>query len=201
MVCCATRVLSKPRASASRTRRRLRSQEASYGSSGSCSAARLPWTRAQMPKRMGGGGVIEGSSELLGGAMMTRSGLPGYGDGRDAIPPGPGLGIQAGNGDDGRRRSTDGDTVVFDCDGDLLPDHEARFRQLVHHCIFVIRFRKSGAERIGDGESASNDTFGNFVAMFSIGVHRRSSAVVILFASGPYRFGRIGRKLTADERR
>src|SRR5579859_3872012 len=31
----------------------LRSHEASYGSSGSFSAARLPWTNAQMPMRKG----------------------------------------------------------------------------------------------------------------------------------------------------
>jgi hypothetical protein len=33
---------------------------------------------------------------------------------------------------------------------------------------------------IGDGESGSNDTFGNFIQTFAIGVHRRLSAVEIL---------------------
>jgi hypothetical protein len=59
--------------------------------------------------------------------------------------------------------STDGDTVVFNSDGDLLPDHEAGLRQLVRQGIFVNLFKESGAERIGDGESAPNDTLGNFI--------------------------------------
>ena len=80
--------------------------------------------------------------------------------------------------------STDGDTVVFNCDGDLLPDHEAGLRQLVRQCIFVDLFKKSGAQRIGDGKSASNDTLGNLIETFAIGVRRRSSAVEVLSCLG-----------------
>lgn len=69
--------------------------------------------------------------------------------------------------------SADGDTVVFNSDGDLLPDREAGFRQLVRQGGFVNLFKESGAERIGDGKSASNDTFRNFIETFSVGVHRR----------------------------
>src|SRR5271167_1628636 len=40
----------------------------------------------------------------------------------------------------------DGYTVVFNSDGDLLPDHEAGFRQLVRQGIFVNLFWGSRAE-------------------------------------------------------
>jgi hypothetical protein len=68
----------------------------------------------------------------------------------------------------------------------------------VRQGIFVNLFKEPGAERIGDGERASNDTLRNFIETFAVGVHRRLS---FFLAWGPYRGGRIGRGLTADERR
>ena len=58
------------------------------------------------------------------------------------------------------------------------PDNQAGLRQLVRQGIFVNLFKESGTERIGHGESASTDTFRNFIETFSIGVHRRSSAFI-----------------------
>jgi hypothetical protein len=81
--------------------------------------------------------------------------------------------------------STDGDTVVFNSDGDLLPDHEAGLRQLMRQGIFVNLFKEAGAERIGDGESASNDTLGNLLETLAIGVHRR---LRFFLAWGSYRW-------------
>ena len=89
--------------------------------------------------------------------------------------------------------STGGDTVVYNSDGDLLPDHEAGLRQLVRQGIFVNLFKEPRSERIGDGESASNDTLGNFIETFAIRVHRRSSAVEILSCLGSVSLG-TGRK-------
>jgi hypothetical protein len=39
--------------------------------------------------------------------------------------------------------------------------------------IFANLFKESEAERIGEGESASNDTLTNVIETFAIGVHRR----------------------------
>jgi len=66
---------------------------------------------------------------------------------------------------------------VFNSDRDLLPDHEAGFRQLVRQGIFVNFFKEVGAGRNGGGECASNGALGNLIECVS---YRRSSAVEIL---------------------
>jgi hypothetical protein len=51
---------------------------------------------------------------------------------------------------------------------------------LVNSCasaFLVNRFKEAAAERIGDGESASNDTFKNFIETFSIRAHLLSALI------------------------
>jgi hypothetical protein len=72
----------------------------------------------------------------------------------------------------------DVDTVIFHMDGDLLPDHQAGFGQFVRQSAFVDLFKQSGAECIGDSESAPDDPPGDIIETCSIGVLPRSSAVV-----------------------
>jgi hypothetical protein len=43
--------------------------------------------------------------------------------------------------------------------------------------VFVNLLKEANAQCIGDGESCSNDRFGNFIETFAIGAHLRSSAV------------------------
>jgi len=60
-----------------------------------------------------------------------------------------------------------------------LPDHEAGLRQLVRQGIFMNLFQEAGAERIGDGESASTDTPGNFIETFAIAVFGSTPLILL----------------------
>jgi hypothetical protein len=73
------------------------------------------------------------------------------------------------------------DTVVPDNDSALLRNDEPRLAKFMRERIFINLLEKSGPERVGDGERASDDTLGKSVHYGIICVHLRSSAVPFSF--------------------